>query len=84
MRKWKLRMKTAWDVLLGRKCPLTAATQQVIYVREGRPGTIVQLTYFRDDLLALDNEGTIWLMKSVYGSTDFQIQPLMESPRLRR
>ena len=83
MRQWKLRIKTAWDVLLGRKCLLTAATQQVIYVREGRPGTIVQLTYYRDDILALDNDGTIWLMKSGYRSNEFQIQRLMESPRSR-
>ena len=84
MKSWKLRIKTAWDVLRGRKCLLTAATQQVIYVSEGRPGRIVQLTYYRDDILALDNEGNIWLIKTLYGSSDFQIKLLMESPRLRR
>ena len=82
MSEWKRRIVTAWWVLIGRQCLLTTATQQTIYVESaGRPGTIVQLTYYRDDILALDNQGTIWLLKSVYGSTDFQIQHVMESPR---
>ena len=54
MKELKNRLLTAWWVLIGRKCLLTAATQQTIYVREpGRDGQIVQLVPWRDQILAL-------------------------------
>ena len=85
MKELKTRLLTAWWVLIGRKCLLTAATQQTIYVREpGRDGQIVQLVTYRDCILALDNNGSIWaLTELTYGSGDFQISFLMESLRRR-
>lgn len=85
MKELKNRLLTAWWVLIGKRCLLTAATQQVIYVQEpGRDGHIVQLVTYRDCILALDNNGSIWaLTELTYGSGDFQISFLMKSPMVR-
>lgn len=85
MKKWKRRILTAWWVLIGKQCLLTSATSQTIYVHDSGPeGKIVQLAPFRDEILGLDNKGSIWLMRSMYGNPfDFQIQLLVESPRGR-
>ncbi len=86
MRKWKRRFQTAWKVLTGKQCLLADATQKIVYVQNSGPdGKIVQLVTYRDCILALDNNGAIWaLTELTYGSGDFQISFLMESPRLRR
>ena len=83
MKSWKLRIKTAWDVLRGRKCLLTAATQQIIYVHSSGPeGKIVQLVPWRDQILALDSNGSILLIDSDYSSTFPIIQLWMKEPRV--
>jgi hypothetical protein len=82
MTKWKLRIKTAWDVLLGRKCLLTTATQQIIYVHSSGPdGKIVQLVPWRDQILALDNNGSILLIDADSHAIPY-IQLWMKEPRV--
>ncbi len=86
MRKWKRRFQTAWKVLTGKQCLLADATQKIVYVQNSGPdGKIVQLVPYQDRILVLDNNGAIWRLRELeYGSSNFQIQFLMESPRLRR
>lgn len=82
MRDWKRRIRVAWEVLIGKKCLLTDA--KVVYVQSAGPeGKLVQLVPWRDQVLALDNNGSIWLMDFGYRSLDVKIQFLMESPRRR-
>ena len=84
MRKWKRRFQTAWKVLTGEQCLLADATQKIVYVQNSGPdGKIVQLVPWRDQILALDNTGAIWIIDNTYGSSFFQIQHVMESPRRR-
>jgi alpha-tubulin suppressor-like RCC1 family protein len=86
MRSWKRRIATAWKVLTGKQCLLTDAATRFVYVQHpGRDGQIVQLATSQDRILALDNNGDVWMMRELeYGSSNFQIQFLMESPRRRR
>jgi len=84
MKDWKRRIRVAWEVLIGKKHLLTDARTQVVYVQSAGPeGKLVQLVPWRDQVLALDNSGSIWLMDFGYGSLDVRIQFLMESPRRR-
>ena len=84
MKDWARRIKVAWQVLIGRKCLLTDARTQTVYVQSSGPeGKLVQLVPWRDQILALDNTGSIWLMDCGYSPLDIKIQFLMESPRRR-
>jgi len=82
MSDWKRRIRVAWQVLCGRKCLLTDASNKVIYVQDSGPeGKFVQLMPWRDQVLALDNNGRIWMLDLSYGVNDFKVQLVMESPR---
>ena len=86
MSDWKRRIRVAWQVLSGKKCLLTDARSQVIYVQSAGPeGKIVHLLNWRDQVLALDNNGSIWLMdETMYGSRDFHFQLVADAPRMYR
>jgi hypothetical protein len=82
MNKWKRRIATAWMVLTGKQCRLTDATERIIYVHDAGPqGKIVQLVPWRDQILALDNNGTILLIDCPYESINIQVRTIMKSPR---
>ena len=84
MKDWKRRIKAAWQVLIGKKCLSIEGRVQTVYVQNSGPeGKLVQLVPWREQVLALDNTGAIWLMDFGYGSLDVRIQFLMESPRRR-
>lgn len=84
MKGWKRRIKTTWQVLCGKKCLLTDAANKIIYVQDAGPsGKIVQLQPWRDQILVLDNNGSIWLMdETMYGSGDFHFRLVMDAPRM--
>ena len=84
MRKWKRRFQTAWKVLTGKQCLLADATQKIVYVQNSGPdGKIVQLVPWRDQILALDNNGSILLIASDFNGTFPSIQLWMKEPRVR-
>ncbi len=84
MRKWKRRFQTAWKVLTGKQCLLADATQKIVYVQNSGPdGKIVQLVPWRDQILALDNNGSILLIDSDFNRTFPSIQIWMKEPRVR-
>jgi len=84
MAKWKRRIHTAWKVLTGKQCLLTDATSKIVYVRDSGPdGKIVQLVPWRDQILALDNNGSILLIDSGYNPTFPTISLWMKEPRVR-
>jgi hypothetical protein len=84
MKKWKRRIQTAWKVLTGKQCLLTDAATKVVYVQSDGPnGKIVQLIPWRDQILALDNNGSILLINPAYDPTLPQIQLWMKEPRVR-
>jgi hypothetical protein len=84
MRKWKRRFQTAWKVLTGKQCLLADATQKIVYVQNSGPdGKIVQLVPWRDQILALDNNGSILLIASDFNETFPSIQLWMKEPRVR-
>jgi len=77
MNKWKRRIATAWKVLTGKQCLLTDAATKVVYVqRDGPNGKIVQLVPWRDQILALDSNGSILLIHTGYDNLDPMIQLL--------
>ena len=83
MTKWKLRFKTAWKVLTGKQCLLADATQKIVYVQNSGPdGKIVQLVPWRDQILALDNNGSILLIDADFHAIPY-IQLWMKEPRVR-
>jgi hypothetical protein len=85
MNKWKRRIATAWKVLTGKQCLLTDAATKVVYVqRDGPNGKIVQLVPWRDQILALDNNGSILLIHTGYDNLDPMIQLWMHEPRVSR
>ena len=85
MSDWKRRIRVAWQVLTGSKCLLTDATNQVVYVQSAGPeGKLVQLLSWRDQVLALDNNGSIWMLSADFSSTFPTIQLWMDQPTVRR
>jgi hypothetical protein len=84
MNKWKRRIATAWKVLTGKQCLLGDAKSNIVYVQASGPdGKIVQLVPWRDQILALDSNGSILLIKCDYDPSMPTIQLWMQEPRLR-
>ena len=74
--KWRQRIATAWKVLTGQQCLLTDAKMKVVYIQsDGPSGKIVQLIPWRDQLLALDNNGSILEIEAGY---DRDLYPLIK------
>ena len=85
MNKWKRRIKTAWMVLTGKQCLLGDAKSNIVYVQASGPdGKIVQLVPWRDQILALDNNGSILLINCGYDLNWPIIQLWMKEPRVSR
>jgi hypothetical protein len=82
--KWQRRIQTAWKVLTGQQCLLTDAATNLVYVRDSGPdGKIVQLIPWRDQVLALDSNGSILLIDAGYNPAFPTIQLWMKEPRIR-
>jgi hypothetical protein len=86
MGKMKRRIQTAWMVLTGKQCLLGDAKSNIVYVQASGPdGKIVQLVPWRDQILALDNNGSILVIEAGYDRDLFPtIQLWMDSPRVSR
>ena len=85
MSKWKRRIATVWKVLTGKQCLLGDAKSNIVYVQASGPdGKIVQLIPWRDQILALDNNGSILLIHTGYDNLDPMIQLWMQEPRIIR
>ena len=86
MGKMKRRIATAWKVLTGKQCLLGDAKSNIVYVQASGPdGKIVQLVPWRDQILALDNNGSILVIEAGYDRDLFPtIQLWMDSPRVSR
>jgi hypothetical protein len=84
VKKWKRRIATAWKVLMGKQCLLTDAATQIVYVRDSGPdGKIIQLVPWRDQILALDNNGSILIIEAGYDRELFpKFQLWMQEPRV--
>jgi hypothetical protein len=84
--KWQSRIATAWKVLTGRHLLLTDAKTKVVYVQsDGPSGKIVQLIPWRDQLLALDNNGSILQIATGFDRDLYPaIQMWMREPRFPR
>ena len=85
MGKMKRRIQTAWKVLTGKQCLLGDAKSNIVYVQASGPdGKIVQLVPWRDQILALDSNGSILLIHTGYNNLDPMIQLWMHEPRVSR
>ena len=73
------RLRQAWRVLRGKVYVPSAS--KVIYVQSNKPpNTFVQLLVWRDEVLALDESGSIWKLDSQHDGY-FVCQFMQESPR---
>ena len=70
---------------MGQMCLLTDAATKTVYVRDSGPdGKIVQLIPWRDQILALDSNGSILLIDSSYNPASPTVSLWMEEPRIRK
>jgi hypothetical protein len=73
------RLKAAWLALRGHYIKVP---ERIYVYSDGDPRRWVQLLNYQDRILALDGEGTIWIVAEDYGGSNmFHTQILIESPR---